>query len=107
MLGESTLAPVIEPEPLTLLVIVDNAPDAPDDLFIWHGQAGLQGAEPRWAGAEGRWMPLAHDWRERCKPVPAGLKEMFGGASRFLPMVVRNLPKGETGFLPLGWRLPP
>lgn len=93
-------------ESLSLLVIVDHAPDAEDELYVLHGQVSETPDAVIWRGSEGRVMPLNPDWRMRLRPVTEGLREMFAGAPHFLPVVIRKLADDDAGGIPLGWRLP-
>ncbi|MGY2893437.1 hypothetical protein [Deinococcus sp. UYEF24] len=92
--------------PLTLLVIVDNSPDAEDDLHVMHGEVHAEPEGAVWRGVEGRWIPLAPDWRLDLKSVPGGFGDMFSDALHFLPVVIQRLPDNDTGGTPLGWKLP-
>lgn len=94
------------PEALTVLLVVDNAPDAEDDCYSLHGAVYAEEGCEVWRGTEGRWTPLDDDWRERRREVKAEMAGLLGPASHFLPVVVRPLPDGNLDRVPLGWRLP-
>lgn len=90
------------PEPLILLLILDNAPDAEDDCFALSGAVYAEGGQEVWRDQEGRCVPLEGDWRE----VKAEVADILGPAPHFLPVVVRPLPGGDPEAAPLGWKLP-
>lgn len=96
----------MNPEPLTVLLIVDNAPDAEDDLYALRGEVHQEDGEEVWRGEDGRWIPLDLDWRERRREVTEGVRELLGPAFHFLPVVVRPLPDDLTNGVPLGWQIP-
>ncbi len=94
--------------PFALLVIVDNSPDAEDDLYVMHGEVHAEPEGAVWHGVENRWLPLDPDWRLELKPVPEGFADMymFSDALQFLPVVIQRLSDSDTGGTPLGWKLP-
>lgn len=99
-------AAALTPEVLTVLLIVDNAPNAEDGVFALRGTVQTEDAEEVWRGADGRWIPLDPEWRERRRTVTEDLRELLGPADHFLPVVVRPLPDELTDGVPLGWKVP-
>lgn len=93
-------------EPLTIFLIVDNAPDAEDDCYALSGAVYAEGGQEVWRDQEGRWIPLDDDWRERRREVKAEVADILGPAPHFLPVVVRPLPGEDPEAAPLGWKLP-
>lgn len=93
-------------EPLTIFLIVDNAPDAEDDCYALSGAVYAEGGQEVWRDQEGRWIPLDDDWRGRRREVKPEVAHLLGPAAHFLPVVVRPLPGGDLDGVPLGWKLP-
>ena len=93
-------------EPLTIFLIVDNAPDAEDDCYALSGAVYAEGGQEIWRDQEGRWVPLDDDWRERRREVKAEVADILGPAPYVLSVVVRPLPEGDPEAAPLGWKLP-
>lgn len=94
------------PEPLTIFLIVDNAPDAEDDCYALRGTVIQEDGQEVWRDQEGRWIPLDDDWRGRRREVKPEVAHLLGPAAHFLPVVVRPLPEGDLDGVPLGWKLP-
>ena len=91
------------PVPLALLVIVDNSPDAEDNIYVMHGEVHAEPEGAVWHGAEGRFFPLDSDWPSRLKPVSDSLRELFSDAPEFLTVVIRSLAYADSEVIPLGW----
>lgn len=94
------------PEPLTIFLIVDNAPDAEDDYYALRGTVIQEDGQEVWRDQEGRWIPLDDDWRGRRREVKPEVADILGPAPYVLSVVVRPLPEGDLDGVPLGWKLP-
>lgn len=75
-------------EALTVLLIVDNEPNAEDEWFVLTGHVAVRDGEEIWQDSAGRWLPLQRNWRELLREVKPGTEDIFGCASHFLPRTV-------------------